>query len=119
MASPFFTSLPVFTAFEELLVAEAYVPLPPDWHVLVADVRGSTDAIENGKYRDVNLVGASTIVAVINACAPEPLAFVFGGDGASLAVSPSQLPAATEALHATRQMAAEEFDLDLRAGQSH
>ena len=116
MASPFVTSLPVFTAFEELLVAEAYVPLPPDWHVLVADVRGSTDAIENGKYRDVNLVGASTIVAVINACAPEPLAFVFGGDGASLAVSPSQLPAATEALHATRQMAAEEFDLDLRVG---
>ena len=116
MASSFYTSLPVCTAFEELLVADAYVALPPDWHVLVADVRGSTKAIENGRYRDVNLVGASAIVAVINACAPEPLAFVFGGDGASVAVSPTQLPAATEALHATRQMAADEFALDLRVG---
>ncbi|NBC01146.1 MAG: DUF3095 family protein [Bacteroidetes bacterium] len=116
MASSFYASLPVCTAFEELLVAELYVPLPPDWHVLVADVRGSTNAIANGRYRDVNLVGASTIVAVMNACAPEPLAFTFGGDGASFAVSPAQLPAATEALHATRRMAADAFDLDLRVG---
>lgn len=116
MASSFYLSLPVCTAFDELLAAELYVALPPDWHVLVADVRDSTSAIENGRYRDVNLVGASTIVAVINACAPEPLAFTFGGDGASFAVSPAQLPAATEALHATRRMAADAFDLDLRVG---
>jgi len=116
MAASFYTALPVVETFDELLAPEAYTPVPADWHVMVADVRGSTQAVANGKYRDVNLVGASTIVSVINACAPEPLPFVFGGDGASMVVAPHQLAAAIEALQATRRMAQEEFDLDLRVG---
>ena len=44
----------------------------------VADIRGSTQAIESGHYRDVNFVGAACITALLQKLGPH-LPFSFGG----------------------------------------
>jgi hypothetical protein len=61
-------------------------------------------------------LGACSIVAVLNVAGETEIPFVFGGDGASLLMGPSLLPAAQKALLATQQLAKREFDMDLRVG---
>ena len=54
------------------------------------------------------------IAAVANALERRPFPFIFGGDGASFAVSPSEATAAAQALAAMATFAHAEFELDLR-----
>ena len=112
----FYSQLPLLDNFRDITEPENFVDVPDDWYIIVTDIRGSTKAIEAGRYKEVNLLGASSIVAVLNAVGKNEIPFVFGGDGASLLISPSLLPAAKIALLATQQMAKAEFDLDLRVG---
>ena len=65
-----------------------YTPLPPDWSIGVADIVQSTKAIAENRYKAVNMAGAAVIAAVTNALGNREFPFVFGGDGASFAVSP-------------------------------
>ncbi len=116
MEANFFDALPVYQRFEDLFDSDAFIPAPDGWHVVVTDIRGATEAIAQGGYRYVNLVGASTITATLNAAAPTQLPFSFGGDGATLLVPECLLPAAADAAHGTRRMAEWEFGLDLRVG---
>ena len=111
-----FTDLPIVESFADVADLANYAEVPADWHVAVADVEGSTLAIQAGRYKDVNLVGVSTIAAVINAVSPVQILYVFGGDGASLCVPPAALAATRAALAAVRAMAREAFALDLRIG---
>ena len=76
----------------------------------------STNAIRQGKYKDVNTTGASTIIAVINTDRSVELPYVFGGDGANLAVPPEMEQAAREALLGAKEMALSAFGLELRTG---
>jgi hypothetical protein len=110
----FYTSLPTFDNFAHAVKAENYRPLPDAWFVGFSDVVGSTAAIALGRYKAVNMVGAGVIAAVANALSRRPFPFVFGGDGASFAVAPSDAPAAKEALAAVAAFAQAEFELDLR-----
>ena len=87
MASDFYETIPIFDDFAEAVRAENYRPLPDDWVVGFSDVVGSTEAVANGRYKAVNMVGAGVIAAVVNALGRRPFPFVFGGDGASFAVS--------------------------------
>lgn len=59
-----------------------YVKPPEDSYLVIADVAGSTKAIAEGKYKAVNMVGASAIVALTNTLGTMDFPFVFGGDGA-------------------------------------
>ncbi|SER65760.1 Protein of unknown function [Rhizobium sp. NFR03] len=111
----FFSTLPVFTAFEGVADAENYRPLPIDWWIASADIVDSTGAIDAGRYKAVNMAGASVISAVLNAVGHFDLPFVFGGDGALVALPPSALVATTSALAAVQLYAREELDLHLRA----
>ena len=90
--------------------------MPDDWYILVTDIRGSTQAVEAGRYKDVNLLGACSIVAVLNVAGKTEIPFVFGGDGASLLIGPQLLPAAEEALLAVQKLAKTSFNLELRVG---
>jgi len=112
----FYAELPEILRFSEALDPARSRPLPDDWTVLIADVVDSTRAIERGRYKQVNAVGAAAITAVLNAVKPAVVPYVFGGDGATLAVPASVLPAARSALAATRRMARTAFDLELRLG---
>ena len=116
MAGDFYETIPVLDNFADAVRAENYRPLPDDWAVGFADVVGSTQAVANGRYKAVNMVGAGVIAAVGNALKRRSFPFVFGGDGASFAVSPGDAPAAQEALAAMAAFAREEFEFDLRVG---
>ena len=112
----FYSQLPLLDNFLKITEIGNFVDVPDDWYIVVTDIRGSTKAIEAGKYKEVNLLGACSIVAVLNAAGETEIPFVFGGDGASLLMGPSLLPAAQKALLATQQLAKREFDMDLRVG---
>src|SRR5215470_7967777 len=98
----FFDTLPVFEEFEGVADAAKYRPLPDSWWLATADIVGSTQAIAAGRYKAVNMAGASVISAVLNAIGSRELPFVFGGDGALVAVPASALDATRRALAACR-----------------
>ncbi len=112
----FYADLPVAGGFADVFNTSLFRDVPADWHVVVTDVRNSTQAIERGRYREVNLVGASCIIAALNASGGVALPFVFGGDGASLVVPASLRDAVAQALLATQQLAQQQFGLELRVG---
>ena len=88
MSELFFQSLPNVERFTDVSNYHSFEPVPDNWFVVVADVRGSTEAVEKGQYKDVNMVGASAIIAVLNMNRKLLIPFVFGGDGATLLVPP-------------------------------
>ena len=47
-------------------------------------MRDSTRAIAEGRYKDVNMIGAACINAVLNISRKKSVPYVFGGDGATL-----------------------------------
>ena len=94
--------------------AASYAPLPEDWFIGVADVKGSTAEVEAGRYKVVNTVGAAVISAQINGANGAPFPFVFGGDGAAFAFWPEHENAVRMSLSAVRRWALEEFGIQLR-----
>jgi len=110
----FYGAIPVFRGFTKLMEPQLYSPLPDDWTVGVADIVESTRAIAAKRYKAVNMAGAAVIASVTNALGGREFPFVFGGDGASFAVSPDDLAAAREALAATAAWVKEELDLVMR-----
>src|SRR5262245_23899589 len=117
-ASPdrFYDRLPIFREFTRLMEPGLYRPLPDDWQVGVADVVQSTQAIQQNRYKAVNMAGAAVIVAITNALKGHDFPFVFGGDGASFAVSAHDAGAARQALAETATWVKEDLDLELRIG---
>lgn len=110
----FFSSVPVFSRFEGVVDSRNYVPLPDDWFLALADVVGSTAAIAEGRYKSVNMAGASVITGVLNALDRQDLPFIFGGDGAMVALPAVEAAKAGEALASIRNWVASELGLDLR-----
>ncbi len=112
----FYLNLPTLENFIEITNPLNFFSLPPDWYIVITDIRGSTQAIEAGRYRDVNILGVSSIIAVLNRAKHLEIPFIFGGDGASLLIPPSLFSEAKQALLATQDMAQREFQLNLRVG---
>jgi hypothetical protein len=110
----FYATVPVLRGFRSLMDPARYTPLPDDWMVGIADVVQSTKAIAEKRYKAVNMAGAAVIAAVTNALGEREFPFVFGGDGASFAVSPRDAETAREALAATAAWADSELALTLR-----
>src|ERR1700674_426829 len=110
----FYSSIPAFRGFSRLMDPALYSPLPDDWSIGVADIVESTRAIAEARYKAVNMAGASVIAAVTNALDGREFPFVFGGDGASFAVSPGDQPRAREALAATATWVKDDLDLAMR-----
>jgi hypothetical protein len=112
----FLRSLPEIQRFADVTEPRFYVDAPEDFHVVLTDVRGSTKAIEAGRYKDVNAVGVASIVAVRNATPDLELPYVFGGDGATLLVPESRRTTCEAALRGVRRLAKTAFELELRVG---
>lgn len=110
----FYGRLAPLAHFADITDPRNFAPLPDDWQLVITDVRGSTRAIAEGRYKEVNMVGASSIVAVLNAAGPVEIPFVFGGDGATLAIPPALAGAARRTLAALGALARGSFGLDLR-----
>jgi hypothetical protein len=113
-SDPFYSGIPVFRGFASLMDPALYSALPDDWTIGVADIVESTRAIAEARYKAVNMAGAAVIAAVTNALEGREFPFVFGGDGASFAVSPDDLERAREALAATAIWVKDDLDLVMR-----
>ncbi|GAB4516138.1 MAG: DUF3095 domain-containing protein [Roseibium sp.] len=114
-ADDFYTDLPSFTDFSTVGALSEYRPVPDDWYVLAADIVRSTEAIAAGRYKDVNMIGAAVIAAVVNRIGRDKVPFVFGGDGAMLVVPARHVPAGREALAGVVDLARQVMELELRA----
>ena len=110
----FYAAISIQRGFRSLMDAAQYTPLPDDWTIGIADVVQSTKAIAEKRYKAVNMAGAAVIAALTNALGGREFPFVFGGDGASFAVSPRDAGIAREALAATAAWANSELGLTLR-----
>lgn len=116
-ASGFYETLPRITSFEALTDPASYVSLPDRWVVASADIVGSTRLIAEGRYKTVNMLGASVISAHINTLGGRGFPYVFGGDGATLAVDPDSAGASAQVLGTVKRWAEEEFGITMRIAQ--
>jgi len=110
----FYGGLGEITDFAAVTRPAAYTAVPATYWIALTDVRGSTKAIEAGRYKDVNALGVASIIGLANAMRDVELAYVFGGDGATILVPGSRKAAAERALRGACWLAREAFDLDLR-----
>lgn len=110
----FLELLPSFDRFAGVADPANYQPLPDDWWLATADIVGSTKAIAAGRYKAVNMAGASVISAMLNTLGHRNVPFVFGGDGALVAVPGDDVEKARAVLAAVQTWAAEELGLSLR-----
>lgn len=118
MTTPYtcYSDLPVLTEFGAVADPAGYAPLPDDWFVGLTDVVDSSAAMRAGRYKAVNMAGASAIAAVINALdGVQSFPFVFAGDGAVIALPPEARERADTALAETARWVEEDLDLTLRA----
>jgi hypothetical protein len=111
----FLASLPVFLHFEDVADPMLYRPLPNGWALALADIIDSTGAIDRGHYKSVNMAGAGVISGILNALDRHDLPFVFGGDGAVVAIPPSAVDTARDALSRVQSWIADDVKLTLRA----
>jgi hypothetical protein len=112
----FYRDLPVLESFAQTIETARHAEVPGDWWIVIADVVGSTKAIEAGGYKKVNTVGVACIAAVVNVDRSVEMPFVFGGDGATFAVPGSLLERVIPALREAQRLSRDSFDLVLRVG---
>lgn len=106
-------SLPTLLADESLFSA-----VPNDWHVIITDIKGSTQAVIGGSHQDVNLIATGSIVTVLNIAFSMGITvpFFFGGDGATFIVPSSLIDKLMQALALYRANTLANFNLELRTG---
>ncbi|WP_245550364.1 DUF3095 family protein [Gracilimonas tropica] len=113
----FYESLKVLPSFREVSNHELYTPLPDDWFVALADIRGSTDAIRLGKYKEVNMAGASIIAALNNFYEGENLLpYLFGGDGSLIALPNENIGKVKGIMAFCRRAVKDAYGLEMAVG---
>ncbi|TDG36546.1 DUF3095 domain-containing protein [Pedobacter changchengzhani] len=116
----FYTNLPEnkITLSKLLLKDYLFQKIPSNWHVIITDVKNSTDAVLSGKHEDVNFVATGSIVAVLNIAFAKQISipFFFGGDGATFIIPPEIYDEVMNALYLYRQNTFQKFQLELRTG---
>jgi hypothetical protein len=113
----FYDSLKIVPSFRAVADPTLYTPVPDDWHIALADVRGSTDAIRLGRYKEVNMAGASIIAALNNFYNERHLLpYLIAGDGSILLLPDQHIEQARGILSFCRQAVADAFGLDMAIG---
>ncbi len=116
----FYTNLPIQrqTINDILVQSDAFQQIPSNWAIIVTDIKGSTQAVQNGLSELVNMVATGSIVAALNIASKFKIdfPFFFGGDGATLIVPPKLLTEIMNALELHQNNVKKEFNIDLRVG---
>jgi len=116
----FYSALPLHKMpLHKLLVKEKlFSKIPADWHVVITDITGSTNAVLGGRHEDVNLIATGSIVSVLNLAFGMDITvpFFFGGDGATFIVPPVLIHKVMHALTLYKDNTLANFNLNLRAG---
>lgn len=112
----FYNKLPNIGKVSDFFNQKKHNTVPSDWFVVVTDVIDSTSAIEAGRYKDVNIVGALTVMAISNIFNSLKFPFVFGGDGAVCLIPSDMVSDVSDVLFDTKLKVKKLFKLDLRIG---
>lgn len=112
----FYRELQALDNFTDAMQTRLHSAIPENWWIAIADVVGSTKAIEAGNYKKVNTVGVACIAAVVNVDRSIEIPFVFGGDGATFAIPNCIVEEVKASLRGAQKLARESFDLELRVG---
>ena len=110
----FFSSLPPVSDWMEIGSPQVYRNIPDGWSLLMTDIKGSTKAVQEGKYKQINILGVCAIISIQNVLKTERFPFIFGGDGATILLPESHKDQALKALSFTRKVARDQFGFDLR-----
>lgn len=103
---------------ELLTQSHLFNEVPRDWHVVLTDIKGSTNAVFGGRHEDVNLIATGSIVSVLNIAygLNVTIPFFFGGDGATFIIPPGIIDKVMQALAAYKINTLNTFNLELRTG---
>jgi hypothetical protein len=116
----FYAELPVNRMpLGKLLVSDTlFTDVPEDWHVVITDIKNSTQTVMNGGHENVNLIATGSIVTVLNIAFSMGVAvpFFFGGDGATFIVPPTIVDKVMQALAGYKTNTRDNFNLELRTG---
>lgn len=116
MKENIYSSLKPIEDFQSILDQDFFIEVPQNWWVVVTDVVNSTGAIESGRYKDVNIAGGLSAMALSNYFQTMDLPFLFGGDGITFLIPDELVAAARSILSDTRKKVREFYSLDLRIG---
>ncbi|MFA9374316.1 MAG: DUF3095 family protein [Poseidonibacter sp.] len=116
MNENFYLNLESINNLNDILDNKKYKAIPTTWSIVITDVKNSTEAIKEGKYKNINFVGAISIIAILNINKLLDLPFVFGGDGSFILIPNSLLFDTKQALVHIQKLAKEKYFLDLRVG---
>lgn len=112
----FYKDLPYVEALLDINNDKYFKDVPLDWSVVITDIVNSTHEVESGRFKEVNLITAATITAILNIDKHNDIPFVYGGDGAVLLVPPYIADVVPSILKDVQIFAKDHFDLTLRAG---
>lgn len=116
----FYSDLPLHKTSISKLIGDKsrFSKLPEDWHILVADIRNSTQAIQNGKHQSVNLVATGCVISILNLADTFNVVvpFFFGGDGASFLIPEKIRKQALSVLEKHNKNTQKNFDFSLAIG---
>jgi hypothetical protein len=116
----FYTELPLNgMGLDDLLSKEElFMQVPADWHIVITDIKNSTQAVLGGEHQIVNFLATGSIVIVLNIANKMnvDVAFFFGGDGATFIVPPLIIGPVMKALSLYRINTHTNFSLEIRTG---
>ena len=95
-----------------------FTEVPPDWHIIISDVKNSTLAVSGGRHNDVNLVAAGSLIAALNVTKKHDVEvpFFFGGDGGTVLVPGELLYEVLTGLFAHNKNTIRNFGLEMHIG---
>jgi len=112
----FYENLPISKSQKDWFNEDKFVDFHEKWYLIIVDITSSTKAIESGRYKDVNMAGALSIIALLNETTSHELPFVFGGDGATILVPRSLYEVSRRVLSGCAYVVEKNFELNLRVG---
>lgn len=119
-ADLFYTELPLNSmGLDDLLSKEElFDKVPADWHIVITDIKNSTQAVLGGEHQTVNFLATGSIVIVLNIAhkMKVDVPFFFGGDGATFIVPPLIIGPVMKALSLYRVNTLKNFRLEIRTG---
>lgn len=116
----FYSNIPIIEdSFIDIIGnKKRFQKVPGDWYVVVSDIEKSTEAFDDGKYKALNTISASTIAIAVNVATNNGITipFIYGGDGGTMLVPPEIIREVLGELVTLKNNALKNFDLNLRVG---